>query len=332
MNILPVLMGPIHLATTLAGGEITPPVVDPTVPVVVPDPAETVVTLGDLAGSVVVPRLVAGADLRLALRLRNAGAAAAFDPAATLEAVVTRGGTSGAAFRPAAAWLDPAAGTLAVALGSGQTATLDAGEYRLLVTVASGGERFTALDTRLLVEPAPAPDDARPAWCTDADLARLSPTARDLIESHEGRDTVGFLSVRQSVTDVIRRRFVLAYSPQAGRTLRRQLVPDPIFGEDRPDETAPRPTSRQWASYLSGGGLVLEEGLREAVARLALAEVYDRQPGRAYDDEAAMHRQKAESFLAGYWPQVDADGDGVPDYLAAPSGRLLIYLPEGTSP
>ncbi len=298
----------------------------PVVPAVLvqPEPAETAWTRG-VGGTVVAPALVAGCDLLLATTLRNNGRALAFDPGTVLAAEVTAGAESSVLFAPAATWIDAGAGTLVLFFAGNSTTTLDPGTYTLRLLVGT----VLAYDGALRIDPASSGVVVGPAWATAADMQRLSTVIRSM---KAAADLANFAAEIAEQTETLRRELTLRYDPLPGFVLVRQPVRDPQLGFDVPDPAAIPPTPAQYGQYLRAGGLILEQWVRDVVARRAITEILERQVTKSYGDEAAMMRDRARADLAAYELQIDTDGDGVADLLVAPAGTRVTLLPAGTAP
>lgn len=276
--------------------------------------------------------VVAGSDRAWRTTLKNEGVALAFDPAAALDASVGRGGGEGTLFAPAIAWVDAAAGTVQMSVSAAQTAAVDPGEYRLLIGVTAAGARSIAFDGTLRVDSGIGTDAAPMVWCTLQDMFRHSSQLRTIHAEANRRAPTDFLDERGFATAEVKRRILLRYDPRAGMARVRRATPDPILGYDVPDPTATVPTPAQVSAWIGVvGGLVLEPTIREIVARLAVADVLERQSSSSRDarDDARLFRDDADRLFKCYWAQIDTDLDGTADLLVR---RDVILLPPGTAP
>jgi hypothetical protein len=293
--------------------------------------------------------IAAGFDITLASTLLNAGVVVPYTSGDTLDASVWRGGSESALFSPAVAWVDATAGTFTLTVGRGQTATLDAGAYRLQVGVTSGGSRSLVYDATIEITEAPGSDSPPIAWCTDADMATYSHVLRSL-QSSRGSNLTGFLVQRAVVTAKYSREIVTRYRPRRPVKVRQPTL-DPVLNSfDIPNPTAVAPSTTDLTNAVGQlGGIVLEEKLREIIARAAISIVLREQATNSnagtYIEEAEMQQEMADALFKCYQAQIitaEPVGVGVSvvsdgQTFTAGFTRFLIdrdcvVLPEGTSP
>lgn len=298
--------------------------------VVPPNPAETFWRLGSASGAAVAPSVAAGFELVLATSLRNNGQALAFDPLDPLEAVVWRGDDAADLFFPDVAWSSAPDGTLTLAVRAGDTAGLEPGRYSLRVGVTAQGFRMLAYDGVIQIEGSPGSDAPRVPYVTGRDLTFYYDQNGTF--HNDESDQAAFLRQRVDASDEFDRMLVTRYMARPGFARRRFPDYDPDLGYDRPDPTLAPPTRAQLTDWLKAGGLVVEQKAREIVARMALFLILDRQETESqnvYRQHAQEQRARAAELWAGYQAQIDADLDGIADWLI---GIDATFLPAGAAP
>lgn len=292
-----------------------------------PDPEETVWTLG-VGGVVVSPLVGSGFALTLATTLLNDGVAVAFTPADVLDALAWRGGDEAALFAPAVAWISAPAGTLTLTIAAGQSSALDPGEYRIQVGVTrASGVRSLCYDGRLTVLATIGAAAPALTWCSAADVLRYATSVSTLQAIKAANDSSGFLLQRADATARRSRMLVKRYNPRPGFVKVRNNLPDPIAGLDIQSPTAVWPSKRDVAAALATvGGIVLEQQLREMIARDAISLILRRQATGAsasvYLAEAEAMEAMADAIYREYQPQL---------VTAAPIGVGVPVLVDGSS-
>lgn len=305
----------------------------------VPNPAETTWTIGATPGSGAIATLsvVQGFAVIYSTTLYNAGEVVAFASDATLDAVAWPGGDEAAVIAPTVAWVSSSAGTLTLAISSGQSAGVADGVYRIQVGVTpSGGARVLAFDGTLTVLNTASNVSPPIVWCQESDMLICSSTIKSLLGRPEVNDATGFLLQRVWATQLVARKIVTRYMPRPGFVLTRQNTMDPIVGQDLAIPTAVPPSKNDLtASTNTNGGIVLEERLREIVARTAVGLVLRRQStggnGKDYVAEAEAQEGMAMDVFHCYQAQMVSASP-----IGGNSNFLIdmdcIILPAGTSP
>jgi len=306
-----------------------------------PNPAETAWTLG-AGGAVASPSVAPGFAMGLATVLLNAGVVVPYTSGAVLDASVWRGGEEASLFSPAVAWIDATMGTLTLGIAVGQSSGLEQGKYRLQVGVTGvGGVRSLAYDGWLEVGDSPGNVAAPLAWCDYEDMLLYSDAIKSLGGSR-GVDLTAFLAQRAEETAKRSREMVIRYRQRPGYTRVRQSTPDPIIGQDPANAAAVALSKGDLTTALATvGGIVLEEKLREIIARGAIALVLGRQTtvgnSQAYRQEAAEQRSRADELFKCYQAQIHTASPIVSPSPIGPVSDFLIdrdciLLPPGTSP
>lgn len=270
-------------------GEHTPPVSDAFIE---PNPDETAWTLG-VGGAIVTPWVVVGAGVTLATTLMNNGVSVPFGDSAVLDASVWPGGGETATFSPLANWISAIGGTLTLIVTDAQAATLTAGVYRMQLGITPvGGVRVIGYDGWLTVRPAVGTTAAPLAWCDESDVLLYATSVLSLQAVKAANDASGYLLHRVQATQKTSRKIVKRYNPRLGFVRTRHNTPDPILGElDYVEAVQVFPSKDDVTAALGVvGGVVLEEQLREIIARWAIALILRRS---ATSGNAAVYRQEA---------------------------------------
>lgn len=304
---------------------------------IVPNPAETTWSIGAESGAIAALSVVQGFAITYATTLYNAGEVVSFASNAMLDAAVWPGGTEGVAFIPGVAWISAPGGTFTLAISAAQSSAVADGVYRLQVGVTpSGGARVLAFDGTLTVKTTASSASPPIVWCQESDMLICSSTIKSLAARTDVNDATGFLLQRVWATQLIARKIVTRYTPRPGFVLTRQDVMDPIVGLDVALPTAIPPSKYDLTQAVNtNGGVMLEERLREIVARTAVGLVLRRQStggsGKDYVAEAEAQESMAMDVFRCYQAQMSSAAP-----IGGNSNFLIdmdcIILPAGTSP
>lgn len=312
------------------GGESVAPSLEP-------NPAETVWTLG-VGGAIVSPSVVSGAGILLATTLYNNGSIVGFTSADVLDSSVWGSGNAPVSIVPVVDWISAPGGTLTLFISPGQSAFIAPGIYRMQVGVTpAGASRLIAYDGILEVLATVGAIAAPIVWCDDSDVLLYATSPLSLQAVKAANDATGFLTQRANATSKLLRRIIKGYNPRFGFVRTRMNTPDPITQElDVVVPGSVYPSKADLTTALNTpGGIVLEEQLREIIARHAISLILRRQAtggsGDKYAAEAAAQESMAEEQYHCYQAQMVS---------ASPIGgntRFLIdmdciILPAGTAP
>ena len=259
--------------------------------------------------------VMVGADAawKLTLRDRASKPITTYTSAAALSAACWQGDDQAALFSPSATWIDPASGTIALAVSAAQTATLTAGVYDLLIAITAGGltaKRPIAGGLRVL----PSPGSALPrlVYSTYDDMRRHAGRWLDAMQRSDA-DQTGFAEeradARNDLDDLIQRHYrgsgntlgsaLTGYSPWSG--LRYGFASTWLQG------------------ILDGGGLIVTKQVREYCSLNAIAAVCRRQVAPEKDGgylRAAGHfALRADNLAASLSCGIDCNADGLADLV-----------------
>lgn len=281
-------------------------------------------------------RVISGADGGpWTSTLMNDGVVVSYPGTATFDASVWRGGDEAPLFAPAVDWIDSTMGTFRVFIPASFTAALEEGTYRIQIFVDSAGVRSEAFDGFLEILSTTGGVTPSITWCDQSDVLLYSSTVSDLQAKRQTNDASGFLLQRVQATAKRSRMLVKRYMPRLGFVKVRQNTLDPFLDSmDIPSATAVPPSKFDLtAAFGRVGGIVLEEQLREIVARDAISLILRRQATTSmpYRQEAEAQEAMADEIFKCYQAQV---------VTAAPIGGNTnflidmdcIVLPAGISP
>jgi hypothetical protein len=261
-----------------------------------------------------------GADVDWQITAQDSSSTAVvFDGTETLAATCWPGEGLPATFVPSASFLVPSAGTILLSVAAAQTAPLEAGLYRLQVTVSTGGRTFVVFDGGLQLTSAPGSQSVLPVYCSYQDMIDILPWIGRL-QSQDG-DTEGFTKERGEAREWIDGIILDSYPARTGYGFgfdQRSYVQSWSAGSLVPD---------RWLVDQLAAGALLTTGpigrpIARAAATFACAQACKRQlgqGGRATEWEVRGRKLEAEAFvkITQCTAQLDITGDGRPD-LAIP--------------
>lgn len=328
---------PTYFAPSYFGGLGSPGTIAPPVTTTnAPDPVETVWSLG-FGGATWDGTIAAGFALSLSTVLKNAGLVVTFDSSATLDATVWRGGGEPSLFAPSVAWDADnggyAGGVVALSIAASQASTLDPGEYRFQVGVTTAGVRSLAFDGIIRVTDTIGAGGTPMTWCSFQDVLDISTQVASL--NSRSADKAGYLNLRARATAERARKLVKRYMADFGMCWVRGNTFDPILRTlDFKSPTAVYPSKQDITTAIAGGGVVVEQQLRDIVAHDTAATILKRQVGNAQYQAAALdHEAESDRLWKCYQAQIDLPVagvyDGIPDVLIDTNA---ILLPPGTAP
>jgi hypothetical protein len=284
-------------------------------------------------------KVVQGADIKWNTVFYNAGVPVSYVSNATFTATVSRGAEEASLFSPTVTWINSTLGSASLAIGAAQTASLDPGIYNLLILIVAGGLSYEAFNGQLEILPNVGSITPPIVWCDESDVVLYWNQGLALQPSRLTNDATGFLLQRIEATQKVSRMLVVRYNPMPGFTLTRQNTVDSIVGMDVATPSAVPPSKYDLTQAVNAtGGIVLEEKLREIVARRAIALLMRRQAtggsGREYMAEAEAQVAMSDMIFECYEAQM-VSAYQIP-LLSGITNFLIhcncIVLPPGTSP
>lgn len=278
---------------------------------------------------------VAGADRSAVLTLRDALGAAvtSYTGSATLAATCWPGDDRPAAFAPTATWLDAAAGTIALGCAAADTATLDPGDYPVLLAITASGRTAKQVVATLRILAAPGSGTAPAVYGSYDELLRYAPW---LARLKADSDQAGFAEQRARARtwfdSLIQRHWRGDRGYYGGQSPDDSL--DYLYDRGRPYRTGAISTTLQ--GWLDAGRLVLTgptgAAIRECVARKAIALVCAPQLGSpdketSYQALARRFAREADALASQITAEIDTTPtpDGVGDLAIDLSASDVLY-------
>lgn len=207
---------------------------------------------------------------------------------------------------PTAAWVDAAAGRFRVSLSDAQTAALEPGVYRVIVSATRGGKTADLVVFAVEVLASPGEAEAAAVYCTAEDLEDQLGWVRQLLDTKT--DSTGFLRQRKLAREWLDALILRAYSGSR--------VDDHLAGfVGAAGPLLPDP----WISgLLESGGLVLTgpmgRKLVRACASYSLWLICNAQAAGSDQMKKAAAGFKREARKALYCTAgIDTNGDGRPE-------------------
>lgn len=232
-----------------------------------------------------------------------------------LTASVWPGETRAALFSPTAAWVTPGAGSISIHITAVQSAGVEPGQYELLVRLTTSGQVVDAYTCTLEVLAASGATASPASYVSFQNLTQFAPRADRLINL--STDESGFALQCAQASREFDRKVLLRYNPQVGRS-RRFVSADGTAGgpylryASSPDNS-PAPTRQTIAGYLGTAALLVNADILEAVAREALAVIYQGEPGaqNPYGASAPQERNLAMAAFRRALIEIDTNADGI---------------------
>lgn len=247
----------------------------------------------------------------------------AFAGTEALSGSVWAGGSLAPLFALAPTWATPGSGVVNVPVPGTNTAGLDPGTYRLILTVVLNGAACDAYEAALQITYAPGSTSVRPAYITVEDLRGAAKWIDQIQNLDDGQE--GFQDACADARDWMDQNILRNYRGGAITLLGMHGVAlDAWF------------TGGPWRSSLDNiyikqqlalNTLMLTTPIKKAMVYYALSCICEGMVGLGGDwgKRQGYYQQKAFQTLAGTVAQLDINGDGLPEIPIAFSSANTIF-------
>jgi hypothetical protein len=256
---------------------------------------------------------IAGGPWVVVVRDGSGAVYTGFSGVEALAGIIWSGDTKAslATFTPV--WQDAATGKVVATIAKTTTAALAPGVYLVEIHVADGSAALFRGQLEVL---ASAGSGSAPfSYVTFDQMLEFAPRAGRLFDT--GSDETGFAEQRAQASLGFDRRVLLRYNPQPGRS-RRYVSDDgtaagPYLRYALGPGGVAAPTRAAIAGYLGTSAVIVNADVKESVARDALANIYDGEPGggNPYREDAQRERTLAAQAFRRALVEFDTNADGV---------------------
>lgn len=231
----------------------------------------------------------------------------------TLAAVAWDGGDGATLATFGATWIDASAATIKLSVRASDTTPLEAQPYPVRVTVTKSGRSLVAWEGWIDLSPSPGSTAAKATYGSYADMVQYGgPWLRDLLVS--GTSRAGFVDERARARTTLDEWILANYRP--ARPYGSMGIG---YGTSPYLFTSPEGPNPVIKGYLDTNKLIVDDKVREVVARLAIAFACEGKlnPDLERDPYAAQSRYQFNLAILkarGLVARIDTNGDGYAEF------------------